>query len=121
MDLKNYFTTNEIKCKCCGGLPSNDYTEMYERLSKARIQANTLFIINRWYSCKKHNDEVKGVPSSLHLTAYAVDIRCTNSVERAKIVFSLICNGFNEIIIHKTFVHAGIDKKNTVLTLGMEM
>ncbi len=120
MEQNKYFPMSDVKCKCCGAMPTNDFTEMYDKLTRARTQANSIFIINRWYSCVKHNKAVGGVNNSLHLSAYAVDIRCLNAIERGKFIFSLICNGFNEIVIHKTFIHAGIDKKNPILTVSIE-
>ena len=66
-------------------------------------------------SCVKHNKLVRGSDTSSHISTdtikcTAVDIECTLSTQRFKILSGLIKAGFTRIGIGKTFIHADSDK-----------
>ena len=111
-----YFKIDEFKCKCGCGL-NNISEKLLEKLDNAREEAGIPFIINSACRCQKHNTREGGSTSSRHLTGMAVDIRANTSVNRYKIVQSLIKNGFVGIGIAKTFIHADIDRIEPLIFL----
>lgn len=78
-------------------------------LDEARGLADVQFIINSGYRTEKHNKKVGGKENSSHLKGLAVDIKCTDSTSRDRILTSLRLAGFNRIGIAKTFIHCDID------------
>lgn len=89
------------------GKKMNKY--VLDRLDVARGGAGIPFKINSGYRTKEHNKKVGGSKTSSHLGGWAVDIHCTDSRSRERIVHHLIMAGFQRIGIAKTFVHADID------------
>ncbi len=57
----------------------------------------------------EENAKVGGVSNSSHLKGYAIDLACTDSSTRFKIVFGALASGFKRIGIGKTHVHLDID------------
>ena len=112
-----YFTDSEFECPCCG---QNWFDiETSNMLDEARDIAKIPFKLNSACRCFKHNSEVGGSNTSSHLIenefgerkiATAVDISCTSSSARAKIMKALIQVGFTRIGIAKTFIHCDTDK-----------
>lgn len=111
-----YFKIDDFKCKCGCGL-NNISEELLEKLDNAREDAGIPFVINSACRCEKHNKREGGAISSKHLTGMAVDIKTTTSIDRYKIVKSLIKNGFVGIGIANTFVHADIDRTSPLIFL----
>lgn len=79
------------------------------KIDQARRLAGIPFIINSGYRSPEHNAKVGGVPNSSHIRGYAVDVRCTTSSDRLKIVKAAMDAGFHRIGIYKTFVHMDDD------------
>lgn len=84
--------------------------ELVDMLDEARHIAGVPFKITSGYRDPKHNAQVGGVDDSTHTTREAVDIACTNSASRNKIIRALIQVGFNRIGIAGTFIHCDISK-----------
>jgi zinc D-Ala-D-Ala carboxypeptidase len=84
--------------------------ELVDLLDKARETAQVPFRITSGYRTPAHNKKVGGASDSSHLTREAVDIACTDSAMRDKIIRALITIGFNRIGIAGTFIHCDIDK-----------
>ena len=61
-------------------------------LDKCRELVNEPMIVDSWYRCEKLNTMVHGSPSSKHLQALAVDIRC-KSKDHAEMLFNRISSG----------------------------
>ena len=102
-----YFGPDEFKCKCGCGFDVNQ--ELKEKADKAREIAGIPFSVSSGARCPTHNKKEKGAPDSKHLSGEAMDIRCTNSVNRYKIVRALILAGFTGIdCSHDTYVHGDI-------------
>lgn len=112
---KDYFANDNLGCPCgeCVSPPMD--REMMEALNEARHVAGVPFIVNSAYRCPEYNalPRVGGSPTSSHLKALAVDIRCANSPDRYAIVAGLMAAGFTRIGIYKSFVHADMDKSKT--------
>ncbi len=111
------FRSEEFACKCGCGI-NNISSEFTDMLDDARDLANTPFILNRACSCKKHNKDVGGSSTSSHISTAdeectAADIRVYTSVDRFKIVNSLMSVGFTRIGIAKTFIHVDDDPFKT--------
>jgi len=103
-----YFTDKELRCPCCGVLKMN--VDLKRLLNAARGIANIPFVVTSGYRCSKHNKDVGGSVNSSHLKGLAVDISCTDSYSRMKIVNALLTVGFNRVGIGDDFVHADVDK-----------
>ena len=110
---KNYFTEEELACKCgCGGGWFNH--EALDKFNIARYIANIPFDPSSAIRCFAYNKTVKGVKDSTHMYGVAMDLTVTNSTDRFKIIFALLLAGFTRIGIAKTFVHAdNSDKKSS--------
>lgn len=107
----NYFTEEEIK-----GL---DY-EFIALLDQARELAKVPFVITSGYRDWKKNMEVGGVADSSHLAGVAVDLACSDSVTRHKIVKALLDVGICRIFLYTKHLHCDNDftKPQNVLGLG---
>lgn len=107
MTLK-YFKREEFICKCgCNKNLING--ELLEMLDEARGFAKIPFIINSGYRCENH-PESKKKPTSSHIKGLAADIKCTDGKTRAIMVDALVHVGFERFGLHKSFIHADIDK-----------
>ena len=106
-----YFKESEFYCSCkkCG-LDFDDMDEdLILDLDRARDYAKVPFIIVSSIRCIKHNSMIGGVKSSSHLKGYAVDIKCSTSYARYRVVYGLRKAGFTRIGIGNYFIHADKD------------
>lgn len=104
-----WFTAEEFASK--GAVDSGykmDSTFVY-MLDSARTIAGVPFKINSGFRTSEHNRIVGGVDGSAHTKGYAADIKCSNSLDRHKIVNALQAVGFDRIGIARTFVHVDND------------
>ena len=70
------FSWNEAKCRHCGQIPSVEAVQNTARWME-RIRAalgNRVIHVNSWCRCPEHNAFVGGVPNSLHIAGWAVDM-----------------------------------------------
>ena len=84
--------------------------EFLMKLDVARSIANTPFKITSGYRSEAHTEILKNkgykvAKNSAHRHGHAVDIACTDSIKRYKIINALITVGLNRIGIGKTFIH----------------
>lgn len=96
-----YFNQNEVE-----GLKP----ELVEMLDRARELAQVPFKLNSTLRSTEKNAQVGGVKDSAHTKGLAVDIACTESRNRFKILNALLEVGFKRLGIAKTFIHADIDE-----------
>jgi hypothetical protein len=61
------------------------------------------------YRCRKHPESQKNSTSS-HIKGVAVDLACTDSRARFKIIESLLQVGFTRIGVSKEFIHVDSDR-----------
>lgn len=101
------FTPKEIACSCCG--------EMYldaapmDALQKLRDTLGKPVRINSGHRCAKHNVEVGGKGSSMHLTI-AFDCHCPKPEQKA-FILTAIEAGFTGIGgNYKNFVHVDMGR-----------
>jgi len=88
--------------------------DLIQRIDNARYLAGVPFILNSSIRCAVHNKELKhSSPTSSHLTGKAVDIACSFSGQRFRIIQGLLKAGFTRIGIAEDFIHADIDKNKS--------
>ena len=104
-----HFSANEFLCKCgCGkGIESMDEDFLWE-LDKARGIAEVPFVLTSAFRCKEYNLEIS-IPTSSHVKGLAVDIACTASYNRFKIVQALIKVGIDRWGVRHDFIHCDSD------------
>lgn len=103
-----HFKEAEFSCKCGCGLNNIDF-EFVQDLHKARVIANTPFVIKSACRCSSHNLKVGGVFDSSHLKGLAVDIATPDSRTKYLILNSLLFVGFNRIGVYDDFMHVDSD------------
>ena len=102
-----HFKAHEFRCKHCGEiLIESGLIKILERL---REHLGKPVVVTSAYRCRVHNKRVGGVPNSAHVRGYAVDIKCTNSLERQRILEFLLGRGVKRIGIHLRFIHFDLD------------
>lgn len=107
--MEQYFTDDELKCKCCGALIID--TVFRIRLNLARHLAGFPFRITSGYRCEKHNKEV-GSTSLNHVRGMAADVKCVDSKQRFLMVRAMQQAALLGIGIGKTFVHCDTNRTN---------
>lgn len=112
--MQNYFTADELKCKCCGKLLIS--TKFKKKLNRARELAGFPFVVHSGYRCEAHNKAI-GSTSSNHTKGQAADIVCFSDRTRFLVVKAIILAGMLGIGIHKTFVHCDINRTSPALWL----
>lgn len=107
--MKTYFKESEFDSPDLKHSGSKMKPDLLDKLNKARHIAGVPFKITSGYRTPKHNKKIGGVPQSSHLKGLAVDISCSYSTDRFKIVNALLDAGINRIGIAKTFIHCDVD------------
>jgi len=103
-----YFQLKEFACPCCGA--NNVDRRFVELLDAIREEYGKPMVVSSGYRCKKHNDEVGGVPESAHVDGIAADIGCSFAGDRMKLVTAMLANGISRMGIGKTFIHVDVSK-----------
>ena len=104
--LTKNFTTNEMKCPCCGKCEMDD--NFMEALQDIRSKCQFGFKINSAYRCGIYNNKVSKNTRGQHATGHAVDVSMKDRYKRFKLIKKAIeCGYFKDIAISKTFIHLG--------------
>lgn len=101
MPIKSHFFTPEET----EGLDG----ELIAKLDWARGRAGVPFVITSGKRSPEENERVMGVDASAHIKGLAVDLRCSDSESRYKMVNALLLAGFKRLGIYDKHVHADID------------
>ena len=114
--MSKYFSPKEFRA--CA--PSCDISQMepgfLDLMDRVREAAGIPLVLNCAYRSREW-DLAKGRSgNSAHTRGRAVDIRCTTSTNRLKIVAAAIACGINRIGIGKNFIHLDND---TTLSQGV--
>jgi len=85
--------------------------ENFKRLcDKMRGECGFPWILDSGYRTQIENDKLKdSVSDSAHVSRLAVDVRCTDSYKRNKIIDVAKANGITRFGIGKNFVHLDVD------------
>ena len=108
-----YFNYEEFDSPDIQGSGQLMDSTILEMLDRARELFNKPMHINSGYRTVRHNASVGGTGKSSHLKGLAVDIACSNSVDRFRLYDVLRTVGFNRIGVGKTFIHVDIDKEKS--------
>jgi hypothetical protein len=84
--------------------------EFVEKLDLARDIAGVPFVITSGRRTQDQNAGAQGVENSAHLRGLAVDLACTSSERRFKIVQGLVQAGFRRIGVYDRHLHADCDE-----------
>jgi hypothetical protein len=83
-DTIKYFKEGEFTCQCGCGL-NNINLKLVVVLDKIRAHFGSAVIITSGCRCRKHNEEVGGVPESRHISGKAADFYVRN-VAKSKVL-----------------------------------
>lgn len=83
--------------------------ELVAMLDWARGRANIPFEITCGVRTPEQNTAVGGVSESSHLKGLAVDLACSDSMARYKMVQALLLSGFKRLGIYDKHIHADRD------------
>ena len=121
-DILKHFDPSEFCCKCrhCTLGFDDMQPQFLKKLALARNYSNVPYRLNRAISCAAHNEKVGGLPTSSHLTGWAVDIEARTSARRSRIVSGLIKAGFHRIGIYSTFIHVDDDPDKPPFVMWLE-
>lgn len=105
MEVLKYFKEEEfLKASPPCHLSDMDWWFML-KLDKCRSLAGVPFVINSAYRSKEYELEKGRKGSSAHTLGLAVDIACTDSYKRFKILKAAIEVGFTRIGINARYIH----------------
>lgn len=104
--MKDYFPESDFK-KCVPSCSKSDmHPETLCKLNNARHLAGIPFVPTSAYRSPAHDKSKGRSGTGAHTLGRAVDIRCSTSENRAKVLTALIEAGFERIGIYPTFIHA---------------
>ena len=102
-----YFSEAEFR-RCTPPCSLQDMDQQFIRqLDAARASAGIPFVLNSAYRSPAWELSKGRTGRGDHPQGKGVDIKCTTSANRMKIVRALLDNGIRRIGIAKTYVHAG--------------
>lgn len=107
--MSRYFSDAEFR-RCSPSCSIDQMDKAFlARLDNARERAGIPFVLNSAYRSPAHDKALGRSGNSAHTKGLAVDIRCSTSQNRMKVVRALLDEGFTRIGIGANFVHADMD------------
>jgi len=100
--LSPHFSASELRCPCCGVMVMD--TQVVEALEALRSLLGAPIRVTSGYRCPRHNKEIGGHPTSLHMAGEAVDIQVPGW-ENKDVAEMAAVAGFRGIIVYETHVH----------------
>jgi len=105
-----YFKEAEFqRCSPSCSLQDMDQ-ELMDKIDELREKAGIPLVLNSAYRSKTWDLDKGRTGDSAHTRGLAVDIRCSSSANRLKIVQVAIKVGFCRIGVANSFIHVDIDK-----------
>jgi uncharacterized protein YcbK (DUF882 family) len=108
-DLTDHFDTSEFACKCGCGYANVRMALVY-KLEGMRADIQKPMVITSGCRCLEHNRAVGGKPGSAHVDGLAVDIACTHSYDRFKVVEAARAAGIERIGLMQGAIHVDISQ-----------
>tara|TARA_R110001599_G_C11831326_1_gene618344 strand:+ start:172 stop:525 length:354 start_codon:yes stop_codon:yes gene_type:complete len=105
-----YFKLEEFDSPDEPGSGRHMNKEIIYMLDAVRKEYGKPIRVNSGYRTKARNKKIGGVADSSHIKGLAVDISCTTSSDRFKLLSLLTKTGFKRIGVAKSFIHVDIDK-----------
>lgn len=100
-----FFSAKELACKCgCGKGLAEMEQAFLNRLDMLRTSFGGPLTLTSAFRCNNYNMKVGGEKKSQHLYGKAVDISCTDSLMRHKLVSIATSLGFS-VGIDSAFIH----------------
>lgn len=84
-------------------------TELVAKLDWARGRSGIPFIITSGRRTPEENERAMGVDASAHIKGLAVDLRCSDSESRYKMLNALFLAGFKRLGVYDKHIHADLD------------
>ncbi|MAO65053.1 MAG: peptidase M15 [Balneola sp.] len=106
----DYFSQNDFDTAIPVCKMSDMDEEFMEKLDLAREIARVPFIVNSAYRTVEYEKSKGRDGSSSHTKGLAVDLKCTLSRVRFRILHGLLQAGFTRIGVGKTFIHVDFDQ-----------
>ena len=118
MEKYVYFTEDEFNKLTPSCSLSDMDSDFMHKLDYARSIAGVPFILNSAFRSKEWDISKGRSGNSWHTKGMAVDIRCTDSNIRFRIVEGLISSGFRGIIVYPRFIHVDLRDTRKVFLYG---
>lgn len=107
--MMKYFQYEEFDSPDIQGSGQMMSKDLLNKLDLIREEYGKPIHINSGYRTEAHNEKVGGKPNSSHIKGLAVDISCSASADRYKLIGLFYKYNINRIGIAKTFIHIDID------------
>lgn len=114
--MKNYFSPDELKCKCGCGL-NNFSPILLSFINEIRRVKGHPLMVTSGCRCPMHNTTEGGKPTSDHITGEGIDLKALTSRDRFIIIHTALSLGITRVGIAKTFIHLGINAKNPQMVI----
>lgn len=111
--ISENFYRDEFDCPCCGLFNVKD--ELLVKLQKMRSDFNKPMPISSGTRCIKHNKKVGGSEMSDHILGRAVDVACSNAIDRRELVRKAL-QYFPTVGIKKDCIHLSIGLPARIFT-----
>ena len=109
--ITEHFTLAEFAChggaKCCGGAAPIKF-ELVEMLEELRARVGAPLKINSGFRCVRHNADVGGSKSSLHMLGMAADVATPTGWTPFKFAAAARAIGFGKVIKYDWGIHVDI-------------
>lgn len=107
--VPKYFTNEEFKRASPACSLSDMSPAFMIELEKAREMADVPFVVASAFRSVEHELKRGRPGTSSHCKGCAIDLRCSDSSTRLKIINALLSVGFRRIGINKAFIHVDAD------------
>lgn len=107
MKYFNYFEFDSPDVQGSGQLMDKEVLDLVDQVRE--LYGKPIHITSG-YRTEAHNEKVNGRPGSSHLKGLAIDVACTASADRYRLIELFMLVGFNRIGIADTFIHVDLDK-----------
>lgn len=101
-----YFSPAETACKCGCGMQVQD--TLLEVADAVREKFGEALVVTSGARCPAYNKKVGGAPASTHQKGLALDLSCTDSGKRMRLLKAMLEVGVRRVGLGKTFLHMDV-------------